>query len=183
MNVLGGIHEPDAGTIEIDGVPADLHSPVDADTAGIAFIHQELLFFSTLTVAENMFISHLPSSRLPFIVDRQAATTKAGAALEMLDSGISPGARMEELSVGEKQVVEIARALAMGSDIVIFDEPSSSLSMTREGEALRHRPPTAGGGQGGHPISPTFSTKSWSYATVMRCSGTEDSPAQGALRM
>ena len=135
MNVLGGIDEPDAGTIEIDGVPADLHSPVDADTAGIAFIHQELLFFSSLTVAENMFISHLPSSRLPFIVDRQAATTKAGAALEMLDSGISPGARMEELSVGEKQVVEIARALAMGSDIVIFDEPSSSLSI-REKERL-----------------------------------------------
>ncbi|MCP4381935.1 MAG: sugar ABC transporter ATP-binding protein [Hyphomicrobiales bacterium] len=135
MNVLGGIYLPDAGTIEIDGRPVQLHRPMDADQAGIAFIHQELLFFPTLTVAENMFISHLPSGRTRFTVDKRIARARASEALDQLGSDIRPNARMEDLSVGEKQVVEIARALAMGSDIVIFDEPSSSLSI-KEKEAL-----------------------------------------------
>ena len=73
MNILGGIYEPGEGRIEIDGQPVELHRPMDADQAGIAFIHQELLFFPTLTVAENMFVSHLPSGRLPFTVDKRAA--------------------------------------------------------------------------------------------------------------
>lgn len=135
MNILGGIYEPDEGLIEIDGQPVDLHRPMDADQAGIAFIHQELLYFPTLTVAENMFISHLPSGRLPFTVDKRAARARAQAALEQLGSSIRPTARMEQLSVGEIQIVEIARAVAQGSDIVIFDEPSSSLSI-KEKRAL-----------------------------------------------
>ena len=135
MNVLGGIYEPDEGRIEIDGTPVALHRPMDADHAGIAFIHQELLYFPTLTVAENMFISHLPTGWLPFTIDRRAARKRAQAALDQLGSDIRPTARMQDLSVGEKQVVEIARAIAMGSDIMIFDEPSSSLSI-KEKEAL-----------------------------------------------
>ena len=135
MNVLGGIYRPDGGRIEIDGQRTELHRPIDADGAGIAFIHQELLFFPTLTVAENMFISHLPSGTLPFSVNKRAARAQAQAALDQLGSAIRPSARMESLSVGEKQVVEIARAVAQGADIVIFDEPSSSLSI-KEKEAL-----------------------------------------------
>ena len=135
MNVLGGIYRPDGGHIEIDGQRIELHRPIDADGAGIAFIHQELLFFPTLTVAENMFISHLPSGTLPFSVNKRAARAQAQAALDQLGSAIRPSARMESLSVGEKQVVEIARAVAQGADIVIFDEPSSSLSI-KEKEAL-----------------------------------------------
>ncbi len=129
MNVLGGIYRPDEGHIEIDGKRVDFHRPIDADEAGIAFIHQELLYFPTLSIAENMFISHLPSGRLPFTVNKREAQKSARAALQQLGSDISPAARMETLSVGEKQVVEIARAVAQGADIVIFDEPSSSLSL------------------------------------------------------
>ncbi len=132
MNVLGGICRPDGGHVEIDGQRVDLHRPIDAENAGIAFIHQELLNFPTLTVAENMFVSHLPSGRLPFSVDKRAARTRAQAALDQLGSSIRPTARMETLSVGEKQVVEIARAVAQGADIVIFDEPSSSLSIAEK---------------------------------------------------
>jgi ABC-type sugar transport system ATPase subunit len=136
MNILGGIHRPTAGRIEIDGREVALHSPKDASHAGIAFIHQELLYFPTLTVAENMFISDLPAAkRLPFAVDKAAARAAAEKYLAMLGSDIPPSARMEELSVGEKQVVEIARALTTGSDIVILDEPTSSLSI-REKEGL-----------------------------------------------
>ena len=135
MNVLGGIYVPDEGHIEIDGKRVDLHRPMDADAAGIAFIHQELLYFPTLTVAENMFISHLPTGALPFSVDKRTARARAQDALDQLGSNIRPSERMESLSVGEKQVVEIARAVAQGADIVIFDEPSSSLSI-KEKEAL-----------------------------------------------
>ena len=135
MNVLGGIYVPDEGHIEIDGQRVEMHRPMDADAAGIAFIHQELLYFPTLTVAENMFISHLPTGALPFSVDKRAARARAQDALDQLGSNIRPSVRMESLSVGEKQVVEIARAVAQGADIVIFDEPSSSLSI-KEKEAL-----------------------------------------------
>lgn len=135
MNVLGGIYRPDGGHIEIDGRRVDFARPIDADAAGIAFIHQELLYFPSLTVAENMFISHLPTGKLPFSVDKRAARARAQASLDQLGSGIRPTALMESLSVGEMQVVEIARAVAMGADIVIFDEPSSSLSI-KEKEAL-----------------------------------------------
>jgi ribose transport system ATP-binding protein len=135
MNILGGIYQPDTGHIEIDGDEVELSRPIDADRAGIAFIHQELLYFPTLTVAENIFISRLPSGRIPFSVDKRAARRRAKEALTQLGSQIRPIARMETLSVGEKQVVEIARALAQGADIVIFDEPSSSLSV-KEKDAL-----------------------------------------------
>ena len=135
MNVLGGIYGPDSGHIEIDGRHVELRRPIDADEAGIAFIHQELLYFPTLTVAENMFISHLPSGKLPFTVDKGVARRRAREALDQLGSSIRPWARMETLSVGEKQIVEIARAVTQGADIVIFDEPSSSLSI-KEKEAL-----------------------------------------------
>ena len=124
MNVLGGILTPDEGQISIDGSPVELHRPIDADHAGIAFIHQELLNFPSMTVAENMFMSHLPAGKLPFTVDKRTASARAGEALAQLGSNIRPTDRMEQLSVGEKQIVEIARAIAMGSKIVIFDEPS-----------------------------------------------------------
>ncbi len=129
MNILGGIFQPDAGQITIDGKPVTLAAPKDADAAGIAFIHQELLYFPAMTVAENMFVSHLPSVGMRFIVNRAKTMLKARKYLTMLGSDIQPSTKMEDLSVGEKQVVEIARALASGSDIVIFDEPSSSLSL------------------------------------------------------
>ncbi len=136
MNILGGIYQPDSGEIEINGEVAALHSPKDADRYGIAFIHQELLFFASQTVAENIFIANLPSSRvLAIFVDKKTANEKADTYLSMLGADIKSTTRMEELSVGEKQIVEIARALATGSEIVIFDEPTSSLSV-REKQRL-----------------------------------------------
>jgi ABC-type sugar transport system ATPase subunit len=130
MNVLGGIHRPDAGEIRIDGKGVVFNSPKDAGRRGISFIHQELLFFASQTVAENIFISHLfKSSALPNFVSKAAANREARRYLDMLGSRINPTARLEDLSAGDRQIVEIARALAMGSDIVILDEPTSSLSL------------------------------------------------------
>ncbi len=136
MNILGGIFPPDSGEIVMDGEVVTLRSPKDADRLGIAFIHQEPLFFASQTVAENIFISNLPTKKaLPFFVDRKAAVERADTYLSMLGADIKGTSVMEALSVGEKQIVEIARALATGSEIVIFDEPTSSLSV-REKESL-----------------------------------------------
>jgi ABC-type sugar transport system ATPase subunit len=130
MNVLGGIYRPDRGKILIDGEEIVFHSPKDAERHGISFIHQELVFFATQTVAENIFISHLfRSERIPFFVSKSKANREARRLLVMLGSDINPTAKMEDLSVGERQIVEIARALSLGSEIVIFDEPTSSLSL------------------------------------------------------
>ena len=136
MNVLGGIYRPDEGDIFIDGNTVALHSPKDAGKNGIAFIHQELLYFESQTVAENIFISHLFKNKmLPFLVSKQSAIEATKKYLNMLGSQINPTARMEDISVGQRQEVEIARALALGSEIVIFDEPTSSLSL-KEKEML-----------------------------------------------
>lgn len=136
MNVLGGIYHPDEGDIHIDGKKVVLHSPKDAEKLGIAFIHQELLYFETLTVAENVFISHLQkNAAIPFFVSKKRANQETQRYLTMLGADVKPTAKMEDISVGKRQMVEIARALAMGSEIVIFDEPTSSLSM-KEKEML-----------------------------------------------
>jgi ABC-type sugar transport system ATPase subunit len=136
MNVLGGIYRPDEGNIFIDGNTVALHSPKDAGKNGIAFIHQELLYFESQTVAENIFISHLFKNKIfPFLVSKQSANEATKKYLNMLGSQINPTAKMEDISVGQRQEVEIARALALGSEIVIFDEPTSSLSL-KEKEML-----------------------------------------------
>src|ERR1700730_468717 len=136
MNILGGIYQPELGDIFINGQRVAFHSPKDAAKHGISFIHQEPLFFASQSVAENIFIAHLFMNRaVPLLVSKKKANAEAGRYLAMLGSDLSPTAKMESFSVGELQVVEIARALAMGSRLVIFDEPTSSLSF-KEKEIL-----------------------------------------------
>ena len=136
MNILGGIYRPDKGDIFIDGDTVTFNSPKDAEKNGIAFIHQELLYFESQTVAENIFISHLfKNNRFPFFVSKKKTNEATKKYLNMLGSQMSPTTRMEDISVGQRQEVEIARALALGSEIVIFDEPTSSLSL-KEKEIL-----------------------------------------------
>ena len=133
MNILGGIFLPDTGEIYIDGKKATIHSPKEAERRGIAFIHQELVSFLTMTVAENIFISRLFTLKyFPFFISRRLINEKAKRYLDMLSSSIKPTQRMEDISIGQRQEIEIVRALAMGSDIVIFDEPTSSLSLTEK---------------------------------------------------
>lgn len=126
MNILGGVIGADAGVITIDGAEVSLRSPRDAAKHGIAFVHQELTMFPTMTVAENIFIDGMPSSG-PFIRTREMID-RSKALLVRLGSAISPTTRVEHLSIGDRQLVEIARALRQDARIVIFDEPTSSLT-------------------------------------------------------
>jgi ABC-type sugar transport system ATPase subunit len=126
MNILGGVINRDSGDITIDGQAIDLKSPRDAARHGIAFVHQELTMFPTLTVAENIFIDSLPTRRS--LIDLAEMKRRSHSLLERLGCDITPETLVEQLSIGDRQLIEIARALRANARIIIFDEPTSSLS-------------------------------------------------------
>src|SRR5246127_1133932 len=126
MNILGGDVATDRGRIVIDGVDVAIRSAREAALKGIAFVHQELAMLPTLTVADNIFIDNLPTSG-PFISIAEMRR-RSRELLGRLGSSVSPESPVEELSIGDRQLVEIARALRHQPRIIIFDEPTSSLT-------------------------------------------------------
>ncbi|MCH1981552.1 sugar ABC transporter ATP-binding protein [Ruminococcus sp. OA3] len=130
MNILGGILKQDKGDVLIDGKSITMNSPKDAEKNGIAFIHQEPLFFASMSVAQNVFIGNLFKGAVPVLTDNAKVEEEAKKYLELLGANdINPHSAMEDITIGARQMVEIARALAMGANIIIFDEPTSSLSL------------------------------------------------------
>ncbi|OWU84359.1 ABC transporter ATP-binding protein [Oceanicola sp. 22II-s10i] len=126
MNLLAGVHRPDGGTLRLRGDAVTLGSPQDARRHGISTIFQELTLLPNLTVAENMFLGREP---LRFgLIDRRAMRRAAQAALDRLDSRISPDTYCADLSVGEQQMVEIAKGIAAEAEIFILDEPTAALN-------------------------------------------------------
>jgi len=136
MNILGGIHRPDAGTITLAGRPYRPASPRDAQQAGLAFIHQELNLFENLSIEENLFITGFPRrfGRLP-LIDRGTINRRTAELLEMVDVRYPPTTLVAKLSQGERQLIEIAKSLSFDARIIIFDEPTTSLTR-RETEKL-----------------------------------------------
>jgi ribose transport system ATP-binding protein len=131
--ILAGITPPDAGTIRWRGRSVSFEGPGDAIDAGIGIVHQELSLIDTLTIAENISLGREPL-RYGFL-DRNAMRECAGRALARLHSDLAPDRLVGSLSTAQKQLVEIARALSYNSHLIIFDEPTSSLS-DHDGELL-----------------------------------------------
>jgi ABC-type sugar transport system, ATPase component len=127
MNVIGGVHSKDSGSMEIFGNAYEPVSPKSAMNEGIAFIHQELNLFSNLTVAENMFIEDFPASRIKAI-DYKQINEKTKEMIEHYDLPVKPGMIVGTLSTGVCQMIEIAKGLMRNARIMIFDEPTTSLS-------------------------------------------------------
>ncbi|APF37642.1 D-xylose ABC transporter ATP-binding protein [Chelatococcus daeguensis] len=127
VKVLTGIYQPDAGDILVDGAPVRFADAQAAMRAGITAIHQETVLFDELTVAENIFLGHAPKSRLG-LVDWAAMRARAGALLHSIDAPISPYARLKDLSIAQRHLVAIARALSVEARVVIMDEPTAALS-------------------------------------------------------
>ncbi|MCU1441039.1 MAG: transporter ATP-binding protein [Rhodoglobus sp.] len=133
VKVLSGLVSPDSGTIEIGGQPVNISSSSRSQAAGIAVVQQEYSTIGALSVAENLVLGKANS---PFLWTRaklhaQARTLLAEVGLEH----ISPGTKVEELSVAEMQLLEVARVLSRDAKIVIFDEPTAALS-ARETEKV-----------------------------------------------
>lgn len=135
MKIIGGVYTPDAGEIRIDGRPARIASVIEAQRQGIVLIHQELNLAEGLDVAGNLFLGREPrfGGRLGLIHRRIYA--EAEAITSRLGLDCSPRTPVSRLSLGQKQLVEIGRALSLRSRLIIMDEPTSSLT-TRETERL-----------------------------------------------
>ena len=133
MNVLGGITAADRGEIRIANRVVHIHDPKEAARNGIAFIHQEMALLPTMNIAENMFVTRFPTRR--GLIDRAQIEKAARDVLAQLACAIHPRTKVKDLSPGECQIVEIGRALLSNARIIIFDEPTSSLT-GREKEQL-----------------------------------------------
>lgn len=134
MNIIGGVLPMDSGSMELAGETYFPRSPLMATEMGIAFIHQELNLFTNLTVAENLFIDGFPKN--PFgAIDRKKIRRKTMEFIDRFSLPVKPGSKVEDLSAGIRQMVEISKGLMKNARIMIFDEPTTSLSK-REKEDL-----------------------------------------------
>ena len=131
MNILGGIHQPDdGGEIIINGQKVVIADPKASTDLGVAFIQQEVQAFDTMNVFENVLAADLDKWRKKkgLGLDFKAMKKEAQVYLDTLDSHVDVEAPVYTLTVGDKQIIQIARALSQGGRILLFDEPTSSLS-------------------------------------------------------
>ncbi|GAB3453694.1 L-arabinose ABC transporter ATP-binding protein AraG [Massilia terrae] len=133
LKILGGQYRPDGGRLLVGGEECKFHSAADSIKAGIAVIHQELQYVPELTVAENVLLGRLPR-RLGF-VDHKAARRIVAERLNQIGVDLDPAARLSTLSIAQRQMVEICKAVMQDARVIAFDEPTSSLSQ-RESEIL-----------------------------------------------
>lgn len=125
MKILAGVYQPDRGEMTLDGRPYAPDSPTDGRRAGISMIYQELVLAPHLTVEENVTLG-AEHTRFGWIRSR---SDEVRGVLRWLDQeGIDPDARVRSLSIGKQQLVEIGRALLLKSEVVVMDEPTSSLA-------------------------------------------------------
>jgi inositol transport system ATP-binding protein len=127
MKIIAGIYHPDSGSFQLRGKDIRLTSPLDALENGIAMIHQELNLMPFMTVAENIWIRREPKNALG-LVDHAALRRKTAALFEKLNIRIDPEIEVRDLSVANRQMVEIAKAVSYESDVLIMDEPTSALT-------------------------------------------------------
>ena len=131
--ILAGIHAPDSGQLFLFGQPVSFSGPEQALAAGVGMVHQELAFCENLSVAENLCLGRLPAAG--GFLDRRAMRRKAEEMLAAIGAQIDVRRRVGDLTTGQQQMLQIASAVGTGAKIIVFDEPTSSLSQ-HEAEKL-----------------------------------------------
>jgi ABC-type sugar transport system ATPase subunit len=133
--ILAGVYTADSGQILLDGRPIAPPTPLAARELGIAMVHQELAFCPNLSVAENLCLGDLPRRR--GFVDRPALRARARAMLATVGTDLDPDTLIGTLSTGREQLVQIAAAVGTGAQIIVMDEPTSSLSAAETADLFR----------------------------------------------
>lgn len=133
MNILSGSLQPTSGEIYLKGQRVSVSDPITAKKLGIAKIHQELQIVPELSVAENIFLGRWKSNGP--VVDFRNMKEESKKYLDMLDVKVDPGKKLKDLRIGEQQLVEIAKAISLNSEIIVMDEPTSAIS-EKEAEKL-----------------------------------------------
>jgi ribose transport system ATP-binding protein len=137
MKVLGGVVAPSSGVIRLDGQDRASLTVKDAIAAGISFVHQELNLFDNLDVAANVFIGREPRMGGPLnLIDRRKLRASVRPLLERLGCDFKPETPVLDLSIAQRQQLEIAKALSLGARVVIMDEPTSSLTISETNRLL-----------------------------------------------
>jgi ribose transport system ATP-binding protein len=126
MKILAGYEQPSAGTLRIDGQPQRFATSRDAQAQGIVLIHQEFNLAEDLTVAQNVFLGH--ELRRGWLLDERAMAARTREVLREVGLDVPPETRVRDLIVAEKQLVEIAKALARRARLLVMDEPTATLT-------------------------------------------------------
>ncbi|MGB0663837.1 MAG: sugar ABC transporter ATP-binding protein [Pontibacterium sp.] len=129
MKIIAGIYQPDRGEVRLRGEAVKLPNPLAAQHAGIAMIHQELLLMNPMTVAENIWIRREPTNRFG-LIDHEEMRRMTQELFDRLSIDLDPMAEVSDLSVANRQMVEIAKAVSFNSDVLIMDEPTSAITET-----------------------------------------------------
>jgi len=135
MSIMMGLQQPDTGTLVRHGQPVTFASSTEALSAGLGMVPQELNLVPQMTVMENVLLGFAPCRAGGLSVDWSAVRRKAGEVLDQIGATVSTDAVTGTLSAAQQQLVQIGRALALGAKILIFDEPTASLSL-READHL-----------------------------------------------
>lgn len=126
MKILYGMTVPDEGEIRVNGEPVKIKSPKDAIRLGIGMVHQHFMLSPVMSVTENIIVNHEP--RKGWLIDEKKAEQEIQALIDRFHFNINAKAKVQELSVGEQQRVEILKAIYRGANILILDEPTAVLT-------------------------------------------------------
>ena len=127
MNILYGLYKPDEGEIAIEGRPVVMHSPKDAIEQGVGMVHQHFMLIPVMTVAENIVLATEPRTA-GVLLDFGAAEARVRDLSQRFGLAVDPRSRIESITVGQQQRVEILKALYRGADILVLDEPTAVLT-------------------------------------------------------
>jgi len=128
IKILAGVYSKDAGEIRIDGLEVIMDSPLAARRQGISVIYQEFALVPELSVGQNIFLGNEKRGPLSFLIDKQGMNRRGRELLNSLNIDLDPKRKVGRLTVGEQQIVEIAKALAGETRFIVMDEPTSALS-------------------------------------------------------
>jgi ribose transport system ATP-binding protein len=127
MKILTGVYTKDSGTVEINGEIQDFHTIKDSENMRMAFIHQELNVLNEMSIVDNMFLGKEKKNKLG-LIDKKSMVKLAKEKLILLGLDVDPNTLIKDISVGKRQLVEIAKALLMDAELIIMDEPTAALT-------------------------------------------------------